>query len=530
MSGSEHLTSPTPLTSIAPTDGSIEYWAKRQPDQVAVIEGERTITWGQLNDHADRLASSLQKLGLRADDIVVVRTHIRLEWAILSSALAKLGCALLGLNWRLTAAEIRHVMNNSRANAILCDDQDPAALLTAFEGRPLKFAISLDVASQGFLNWSDLFENALPTERFMSKADPSLIIYTSGTTGLPKGVVMAHKIRTDDPITTEYLLDVRAKRLTTGRALFLLSMPMHHGSGPSQLWAAMRSGVTTVMQPRFDPLQTLELMQHHRVTHWTGVPTMYKRIAALPAGSVAQHDLSALQQLTVGAAPVSPELKFWIMEHMGAVLHEGYGSTETGMITHISPEMQRAKPGSSGLPYRHVQLEIRDESGALLPLGETGEIWAWTPVNIRNYLNAPQLDQETLDERGFFRTGDMGRLDADGYLWISDRAKDMIISGGVNIYPAEIEAVLLTHPALSDAAVIGIPDDEYGESVMAFCELRSGQRATENELKLHCETLLASYKRPRTIRIVEALPYNTVGKVLKRDLRAPFWKDQDRKV
>jgi long-chain acyl-CoA synthetase len=497
---------------------------------VVIIEGERAITWAQLNDQADHLATALQGRGLITGDIVVVRTHTRLEWAVISSALAKLGCSLLGLNWRLTATETRHVMNNSRANAFLCDDADPAALLPAFEGQQLKLFVSLDVGCTGFVTLADLLAEAKVSKRFLSKGDPPLIIYTSGTTGLPKGVVMAHQIRADDPVTAEYLLDVRAKRQTVGRAVFLLSMPMHHGSGPGQLWAAMRSGAMTVMQPRFEPQQALTLMARHGVTHWTGVPTMYKRIAALPAEEVARHDLSSLQQLIVGAAPVSAELKFWIMLNLGNCLHEGYGSTETGMITHISPEMQRTKPGSSGLPYRNVRIEVRDIAGQVMAAGQTGEIWVWTPVNIRHYLNAPQLDGETLDARGFFRTGDMGRLDEDGYLWISDRAKDMIIAGGVNIYPAEIEAALLTHAALSDAAVIGIPDDEFGESVLAFCEPRPGHSVTEAELLAHCQQHLASYKRPRAIRIVAELPRNTVGKLLKRELRAPFWKDRDRKV
>ncbi|MGC3985026.1 MAG: fatty acid--CoA ligase family protein [Pseudorhodoferax sp.] len=333
-----------------------------------------------------------------------------------------------------------------------------------------------------------------------------------------------------DAITTEYLLDVRSKRQTAGRAAYLLSMPMHHGSGPGQLWSAQRSGALTVLQRRFDAEEALALIARHRLTHWTGVPTMYKRIAALPPEAVARHDLSSLQQLTVGAAPVSAELKRWIITHLGDFLHEGYGSTETGMITHMPPAMQQAKPGSSGLPYRHVRIEIRGADGQALATGETGEIWAWTPTNIRHYLNAPPLDAETLDARGYFRTGDMGHLDADGYLWISDRAKDMVIAGGVNIYPAEIEAALLTHPALADAAVIGIPDEEMGERVMAFCEPKPGHGVTEDALFAHCAERLASYKRPRAIRIVDELPRNTVGKLLKRELRAPFWKNHERQV
>jgi long-chain acyl-CoA synthetase len=305
---------------------------------------------------------------------------------------------------------------------------------------------------------------------------------------------------------------------------------MHHGSGPGQLWAAQRAGMLAVLQRRFDAEEALALIARHRLTHWTGVPTMYKRIAALPPETIARHDRASIQQLGVGAAPVSADLKRWIIANLGNCLSEGYGSTETSMITHMLPEMQLHKPGSSGLPYRHVRIEIRDADGQLLPAGTTGEIWAWTPVNIRNYLNAPPLGDDTIDARGYFRTGDMGHLDSDGYLWISDRAKDMVIAGGVNIYPAEIEAALLTHPALADAAVIGVPDDEMGERVMAFCEPKPGHTITEAELLAHCVERLASYKRPREIRIIDELPRNTVGKLLKRELRAPFWKDRDRKV
>ena len=177
-----------------------------------------------------------------------------------------------------------------------------------------------------------------------------------------------------------------------------------------------------------------------------------------------------------------------------------------------------------------MQIEIRNEADGLSPTGETGEIWAWTPVDTRQYLNAPPLGTDTLHARGFFRTGDMDRLDEDGHLWISDRAKDMVISGGVNIYPTEIEAALLTHPALSDVAVIGIPDHEIGEQVMAFCAPKPGHPVTEAELPAHCSQTLASCKRPRTVRILAELARSTVGKLLKRELHAPFWNKSERKV
>ena len=192
--------------------------------------------------------------------------------------------------------------------------------------------------------------------------------------------------------------------------------------------------------------------------------------------------------------------------------------------------MQARKPGSSGVPHRHVHLRIRDPDGHDLPPGETGEIWIKTPVTIHNYLNADRLGEDTIDAEGFFRTGDVGRLDADGFLFITDRAKDMIIAGGVNIYPAEVEAALLKHPAVQDAAVIGIPDDEFGEQVKAFVELKPGQAATAPDILSAVSGHLASYKRPRSLEIVAELPRNTMGKLLKRELRAPYWANRERKV
>jgi long-chain acyl-CoA synthetase len=234
--------------------------------------------------------------------------------------------------------------------------------------------------------------------------------------------------------------------------------------------------------------------------------------------------------LGVGAAPVPYSLKEWIIGHFGECLAEGYGATETGMLTALPPEMQKRKPGSSGLPHTHVQISIRDQEGADLRPGEEGEIWVKTPMVIRGYLNAKPLDADTVDRRGFFRTGDVGRLDEDGYLFITDRAKDMIVSGGVNIYPAEIEAAIIGHPAVQDVAVIGIPDEEFGEQVKAFCELKPGRAAEPAAILAHCAETLASYKRPKSLEIVAELPRNTMGKLLKRELRDPYWKGRERNV
>lgn len=517
--------------SAAP--GSCEYWAEQRPDEIAIVEADRAITYSEWNDAANRLANALAARGIVAGDIVVARTHIRIEWAILSAALAKLGCSLLGLNWRLTPSEVRYVLTNSGAHALVCDDTDPAQLASATAELPIKVRVSIDVPAAGYVDFQAMLA-ADATPRFAVK-DPPLIVYTSGTTGLPKGVVMGRRSPhfTEEQLA-EYQRDVRQSRRSAPsnqRGVSLVTMPMHHGSGPAQMWGARAGGRKIVLLRRFDPEAALALIDRHKVTDWGSVPTMLKRIAALPAEVLRKYDVSSLKHVSVGAAPVPYSLKEWVIDYFGeGVLSEGYGSTETGMVTRLTPQMQRAKPGSSGTPYMHVSIEVRDADGKVLPAGQTGELWIRTPTTLGRYLNGNELGEDQMDSRGFFRVGDVGYLDEDGYLYITDRAKDLIISGGVNIYPAEIERVLLEHPALLDAAVIGIPDDEFGEQVKAICERKPGHDVTADELMRFAAKRLASYKRPKSIEFVNELPRNTMGKVLKRELRDPYWVGRTRKV
>jgi long-chain acyl-CoA synthetase len=518
------------MSAPAPAPGSIEFWAATKPDEVAIIEGDRHLTWRSLNDLANRLAHGLAAKGIKAGDIVVVRTQIRLEWPVISAALGKLGCSLLGLNWRLTRSETQYVLSNSGAQAIICDDPDPSPLLSAFHGLPIKLAVSIDTVNPDFVCYSELLQ--VPGEPRFAKANPSLILYTSGTTGLPKGVAsVLHTNSQMDVRTAEYLSDVGSTRRSVAGSVVLLTLPMHHGAGPSHVWGATQAGNQVVLMRRFDPEGVLRLIQRHQVTNWTGVPTMYKRIAALPLETLGAYDVSSVKALSVGAAPVPFSLKKWIIDYFGPNrLAEGYGATEVGMISFLPPEMQTAKPGSSGRPHKHVDISVRDEDGNVLPAGQVGEIWIRTPTTIRQYLNAQPLGPDVLDADGFFRVGDVGMVDGDGYLFITDRAKDMIIAGGVNIYPAEIEAAILQHPAIQDVAVIGIPDEEFGEQVKAFCELKPGREVDETDLIAHCRESLASYKRPKTIEFMRELPRNTMGKLLKRELREPYWKGRERNV
>lgn len=520
------------MNSIRP--GTLEHWAHETPDAVALVEGERVVTWREWNDAADRLAEGLAQRGLKTGDILVTRMHIRPEWAIASAAAGKLGLRLLGLNWHLTPGETKYVLANSGARAVICDDRDPSALLPAFEGLDLRFVSSVDVETPAFVSFASLLEHR-PAQPRVAQANPRLIIYTSGTTGLPKGVVMGGG---DGPMSAdaqremlEYQMSVAGRGgFSAGKEVIFVTMPMHHGAGPALIWGGAASGSKMILLRRFDPEEALRLIEAHRITRWTGVPTMYKRIAGLPPEVIAKYDLASLRSLSVGAAPAPQALKEWIVSTFGDILSEGYGTTENGMITYLPPGMQKKKPGSCGVPHAHAAVRIRDAEGRDLPAGEEGEIWVKTPVTIRGYLNSAALGPDALDAQGFLRTGDVGRLDDEGYLYITDRAKDMIVSGGVNIYPAEIEAAILLHPVIQDVAVIGVPDDDFGEVPKAFCELKPGQHADAADILEHCRANLASYKRPKSIEFMRELPRNTMGKLLKRELREPYWKGRERKV
>jgi long-chain acyl-CoA synthetase len=514
----------------SPVLGSLEYWADSKPDVTAIVENERSLTYRQWNEAANRIANALAARGLEASDIVVLRMQTSLEWAVAASALAKLRCSLLGLNWRLTAAETQYVLTNSGAHALICDDADPAPLLSAVAGLPIKLLAALG-EHRNFLSWDTLQQGE--TAPLYSFGDPALIVYTSGTTGLPKGVIMGRRSQHfSSEQRNEYYLDVRNSRGSGSREpVVLVTMPMHHGAGPAQLWGALRGGRKIVLLRRFDPERALQLIEQHRITDWNSVPTMLKRISVLPPAVLARYDVASIKHLSVGAAPVPYALKEWVFTYFGEhCLSEGYGSTETGMVTHLSPQLQSAKPGSSGKPFKHVSIEIRDNAGTVLAPGEIGEVWVRTPNTLERYLNESSLDHATLDGQGFFRVGDAGYVDTEGYLYITDRLKDLIISGGVNIYPAEIEAALLRHPAVLDAAVIGIPDDEFGEQVKAFCELKPGANTTSGALLEFASRELASYKRPRSLELLSELPRNTMGKLLKRELRDPYWIGRERQI
>ncbi|GHJ61276.1 fatty-acyl-CoA synthase [Nocardioides sp. OK12] len=501
----------TPSPAYAPRDDL---------DAIAAHEGERTLTWREWNRQADRLASSLARRGVQAGDRVAVRLHTRLEWLVISLALSKLDAAIVAVNYRLSPPEALYIASDCEVTAAIIDDVDPAELVDAWADLGLKVVVSVDVDSPGTELLSDLIEAGAEEDRPALRL-AKIVIYSSGTTGAPKGAPMGEYINeVDDAVRLEYAMSVMFDGAAGGPGgATLINLPMHHGAGPSYSEFALATGNQVVFQRRFDAEDVLRLIERHRITNWIAVPTMLQRVLRLPAGVLAQYDLDSLRFILGGAAPFSSELKQDAARLFGDVIFEIYGATEAGMIAGATPELLSRKPTATGVPFRHVEVQILDEEGNVLGPGQTGEITVRTPNIIPGYIGRGPLGPDKLTEHGFYRTGDVGHLDEDGVLFIYDRLSDMIIAGGVNIYPAESEAVIGTHPSVAHVAVIGVPDPDHGEQPLAFVQTVPGASLTTDEVLAFCEGKLAKYKWPRAVEFVDELPMNSMGKVLKRVLR-----------
>lgn len=512
-----------------PNDGTVDRWARERPGTIAIIDGETELTWENWNAQANALAEALFQRGLTEGDLVATRCRTRHEWAVIATAAGKLGCRLVGVNWRLTAPECEHILRDSKASALFLDDADPSGLAPLVASLGLKVAVSIDAWADGFEHYSDLVEGLAPERMTIIEASP--IIYTSGTTGAPKGAFTpAPRTPEEIKIWNDYLADADQYYQPTPDDVVLVTMPVHHAGGPMLIRRAIRQGHRLVIMRRFEPEEALRLIEKHGVSSWNNVPTMLNRIASLPEDVQSRYDVSSVHHVMTGGSPVHHSIRLWANRFFNQALVIGYGGTEFGMISMLASDQIESRPNCVGRLFTNVHVKIRDAEGNDLPVGKTGDIWVLTPSNISGYVNQGPLGSDTLDSGGFFNTGDQGYLDDENFLYITDRSKDMIISGGVNIYPAEIEAAIVEHPSVLDAAVIGVPDPEWGESVFAYCELVPGRSLNEADLRAFCVDRLASYKRPRRIEFVTELPRNTVGKVLKRTLREPHWQSRELEV
>ncbi|GAA1847672.1 class I adenylate-forming enzyme family protein [Microbacterium koreense] len=495
-------------------------FAPEDTSEACAYQGDVELTWADWNDRANRLASAMDSMGVKPGDVVAIRVRTRIEWLVISLAISKLNAIGVAVNYRLTAPESAYILRDCNVRVAIIDDDDPAETVKGWAELGLLGIISLDRVADGTLSYEALIAEGDPTHRDALDLAP-LIIYSSGTTGAPKGAPINGWQNPPDPkIHAEYNMSVAFDGAAAGPGnRTLINLPMHHGAGPGFTRASLMSGGKVVFDRKFEPEATLALIERSGITHWIAVPTMLQRLVNLPAETTAKYDLSSLRFLLGGAAPFDRELKDRATALLGRIIHENYGCTEAGMLTGATPDDLEQRPGTSGRPFRHVEIKIIDEAGVELRAGATGEIAVRTPTVITGYIGRGPLGPDKLLPDGFYRTGDIGHLDADGYLFIYDRITDVVISGGVNIYPAEIEAVLNTHPAVAVSAVFGVKHEEAGEQAVAAVQLRPGATATADDLLAFCEGKLAKYKWPRRFEFVDVIPTSPMGKILKRVLR-----------
>ncbi len=523
-------------TSTDAPGSYLERCARETPSAAALCDDTRTVTWAEWNDLANRLADGLDRRGLRAGDKVGVRMNNRIEWFIVNAALSKLGAIRVAIAWRLHPREVRYILESSGARGIVFDDENVEALGPAFVdavGEPLRaLELLVSVATTslpGVIAYADLVATGSARPRLSAKT-ADVIVYTSGTTGRPKGV--QHK-RPTDAARRDALAAIndQLKRSIPYRRddRNLLAAPLNHAAAPSSALATHARGGTVYVLRKFDAEEALRWIARHRITVSFMVPTMLNRIVSLPDAVRARYDVSSLRVITTGASVCPVDLKRKVTAYFGPCLYESYGSTETGLITLLKPAEQESRAASCGKLLDGVDVRIVDDDGRVLPRGDVGQIFIRSPMTISAYVGEDALDADVALD-GYFTAGDVGRLDEEGFLYILDRKKDMIISGGVNIYPAEIEEVLREHPDVLDAAVFGVPNADWGEEVRAVCEPLPGKRVGEPELLAFVADRLSGFKRPRAIEFVEELPRNAAGKVLKRELRTAYWAGAGRVI
>ncbi|MDA1188166.1 MAG: long-chain-fatty-acid--CoA ligase [Chloroflexi bacterium] len=500
------------------------------PDRSATVFEGRRRTFEELHDHVNRLANTLASLGVTQGDRVAILDVNTDDYIAVFFASAKLDAIFVPLNFRAKADEIAFMLNDSEAKVLLVGPvyDDLVASL-----QPVLTTVRHVMSLGGSIGrWSSLLEQ-LPSasaERFTPVADDSdiaILLFTAGTTGTPKGVMLPHETFSSFLLTNVEPANPDIEERT------VLSVPLYHVAGIQAMMASVYSGRTLVIQRQFEPAQWLELVERERVTRATLVPTMLKMLLEHP--DFVRRDLGSLETITYGAAPMTLEvIKRAITALPGVRFINAFGQTETGATIAMLPpedhdlsgapdevEKKLRRLSSIGKPLPDVEVSIVDETGLFVPTGEIGEIVARGSRVMKGYWKQEEATIQTM-HGGWLYTGDLGYTDEDGYIYLSGRARDFIKRGGEMISPGEVEQVLHAHPAVEEAAVIGAPDAHWGECVMAVVVLKPHVIITESDITEHCRQKLASFKKPETVRFVDSLPRNALGKVLKRTLREQF--------
>ncbi|GAB4338888.1 MAG: fatty acid--CoA ligase [Candidatus Abyssubacteria bacterium] len=507
--------------------------SKLHPDKKAFIFEGKRYTWSQADERVNRLANALIDLGVTRGDHVAILSKNCNEYFETYFGCARSGSICTAINYRLTPRELRYVIGNSEAKVVIVSDE---FLDTLEEVRPdlekAEHYVVIGRAPEGMKSYDDMLANASPEKPVLEQHEDDVVLqmYTSGTTGLPKGAMLTHRNLITNAIGCSFGMQMQPNDC------ILMVAPLYHMAAGMCSLAVILQGGPILIHRDFNPIAILDDMEGGEVTVALLIPVMINFLLQMP--DIETRDFSNIRGIIYGASPMPVEVLRRAMEIFKCDFVQGYGQTESSAVLcvlrpedHViegTPEQLR-RLGSAGREVFGTEVRVVNEDGNDVKPGEIGEVIGRGHNVMKGYWNMPEATAETLRD-GWLHTGDLATVDEDGYVYILDRVKDMIISGGENVYSREVEEVLYMHPAIADAAVIGVPDPQWGETVKAIIVLRDGHVATEQDIINFCRKHLAGFKRPRSVEFVDSLPRNLSGKVLKKILREPYWKDQERMV
>ncbi len=489
--------------------------AEAYPDRVAIIYRDSAITYGDLAGRVNRAANALRERGVSRGDSVAVLLPNCPEFTVTYYAAAAVGAICVPANPLLKPAELEHIWGDSGIKAVVtAEPLLPGTMATLGLLHSPAEVVCVGGPVEGAQSFDEMLDGATESEihtSAISEQDPAVCIYTSGTTGRPKGALLSHRNLLSNCHQISQALDFH------DTDNFLCVLPLFHSfAGTVCQNTPLYCGAKSTILDQFHPVRVLEATSQNRVTIFAGVPAMFGALLQLPPATPA--DFTSVRFCVSGGAPMPVAIMQAFEQRFGAVILEGDGPTECSPVTCVNPPDGPQKPGSVGLPMPGVEMRIFDDNDNELPIGEVGEIVVRGENVMIGYRNQPAETAEAM-RSGWYHTGDLGKVDVDGYFYIVDRKKDMIIVGGLNVYPREIEEVLYTHPAVQDAAVVGVPDRKRGEEPVAIVALKEGAEATGHDLIRYCRERLANYKVPRRVEFRESLPRSGTGKVVKRLLR-----------
>ena len=503
------------------------------PERAAIVFEGKRYTFSQLNERVNRLANALSHLDVKKGDRIAMLQVNCNQFVEAYFATAKLGAIYVPLNFRARGNEITYMLNTAEANTLLVGERY-TGLVDSLRSdlTSMRHYISIENKHDGMQYYEDMIASS-PADETIAETDDddtTILMYTAGTTGFPKGVMLSHNS------FAVYVLDNVTPADPELEEKNILTVPLYHVAGIQAMMAAVYGGRTLVMERQFDAKEWMDLVQREKANRAMMVPTMLKQLIDHP--DFAKYDLSSLKVITYGAAPMPLEvIKRALDVFPGVSFINAFGQTETAStITTLGPEdhvisgteeekeRKLRRLASIGRPMADVEMKIIDEDGRELPAGQVGEIVARGPRVMTGYWKDEEKTEKTIDKDGWVHTSDMGYRDEDGYFYLAGRATDMIIRAGENISPEEVEAVLRAHPKVEEVAVIGIPDEEWGEQPKAIVVLKKGEIVTAEEIMEYCREGLASFKRPRSVVFVDELPRNQMGKILKRVLRDKYGK------